>query len=156
MIRPEAAPEILPEILHGGLIARRQDGFWRGVLIQGPSGVGKSDLALRALDAGFRLVADDRVVTFANAGRAWGRPHATLAGLLEIRGLGIVRTPTLDLCQIALVIRCVATPEAVERLPDPRSETIAGVSIPTFDLWPREPAAPAKIDRMMQSLGVPS
>lgn len=149
-------PEVLQEVVHGGLIARRQDGFWRGALIQGPSGVGKSDLALRALEAGFRLVADDRVVAFANAGRAWGKPHETLAGLLEIRGLGVVRTPALPFCEIALVIRCVETPEAVERLPDPQFTPIAGVSIPVFDLWPREPAAPLKIDRMMQSLGVPS
>ncbi|MBO9547739.1 MAG: HPr kinase/phosphorylase [Caulobacter sp.] len=146
----------MQEVVHGGLIARRQDGFWRGVLIQGPSGVGKSDLALRALEAGFRLVADDRVVAFANAGRAWGKPHETLAGLLEIRGLGVVRTPALALCEIALVIRCVETPDAVERLPDSQFAPIAGVSIPVFDLWPREPAAPLKIDRMMQSLGVPS
>lgn len=149
MIRP-------PEVLHGGLIARRQDGRWLGALIQGPPGVGKSDLALRALEAGFRLVADDRVVTFANAGRAWGKPHEALAGLLEIRGLGVVRTPALALCEIALAVRCVDTPEAVERLPEPRFTSIAGVSIPVFDLWPREPAAPLKIDRMMQSLGVPS
>ncbi|HWT51789.1 MAG TPA: HPr kinase/phosphorylase, partial [Caulobacter sp.] len=55
-----------------------------------------------------------------------------------------------------LVIRCVETPEAVERLPDPRFETILDVAVPVFDLWPREPAAPSKIRRMMQSLGVAS
>lgn len=153
MIRPEARHA---EVRHGGLIARRQDGVWRGALIEGPSGVGKSDLALRALDAGFRLVADDRVVTFASGGRPWGKAHEALAGLIEVRGLGVMPAPALAFCEIALVIRCVATPEAVERLPDPRSETIAGVSIPVFDLWPREPAAPLKIGRMMQSLGVQS
>lgn len=152
MIRPEA----LPDILHGGLIARRQDGLWRGVLIQGPSGVGKSDLALRALDAGFRLVADDRVVAFKSGGRLWGKAHEALAGLLEIRGLGVAPIPALAFCEIVLVIRCVAAPEAVERLPDLRSATILGVCVPAFDLWPREPAALAKIGRMLQSLGVPS
>jgi serine kinase of HPr protein (carbohydrate metabolism regulator) len=142
------------EVRHGGLIARRPGGVWRGALIEGPSGIGKSDLALRALDAGFRLVADDRVITFASGGRLYGKPHDTLAGLIEIRGLGVVRQTALPLCEIALVIRCVDTPDAVERLPDPRFVTITGVSVPVFDLWPREPAAPLKIDAMMQSLGV--
>lgn len=147
---------IRPEIRHAGLVALRQDGFWRGALIEGPSGVGKSDLALRALDAGFRLVADDRVVAFTAGGRLWGKAPETLAGLLEVRGLGVVSAPALAFCEIALVVRCVETPDAVERLPDPRFEPILGVSVPVFDLWPREPAAPLKLRRMMQSLGVPS
>lgn len=142
------------DIRHAGLIARRQDGLWRGALIEGPSGIGKSDLALRALDQGFRLVADDRVATFASGGRLYGKTPETLAGLIEVRGLGVVDSSALPFAEIVLVIRCVSTPEAVERLPEPRSETITGVSVPVFDLWPREPAAPAKIRRMMQSLGV--
>ncbi len=156
MIRPENRPGIAPEIRHAGLIALRQDGLWRGVLIEGPSGVGKSDLAIRALDAGFRLVADDRVVVFANAGKPWGKAPESLAGLIEVRGLGIVDIAALPFCEIALILRCVDAPQAVERLPEPRSEPIAGLSVPVFDLWPREPAAPAKIRRMMQSLGVAS
>ncbi len=141
-------------IRHAGLIALRQDGVWRGALIEGPSGIGKSDLALRALDAGFRLVADDRVVVFASGGRPYGKAPETLAGLLEVRGLGVIDAAALPFCEIALVIRCVEDPVAVERLPDPRSVTITGVSVPVFDLWPREPSAPLKIRRMMQSLGV--
>jgi len=141
-------------IRHAGLIALRQNGPWRGALIEGPSGIGKSDLALRALDAGFRLVADDRVVTFASGGKLYGKAPETLSGLLEVRGLGVIDAVALPFCQIALVIRCVAEPAAVERLPDPREETITGVSVPVFDLWPREPSAPLKIRRMMQSLGV--
>ena len=70
------------QIRHGGLIVLRQGGVWRGALIEGPSGVGKSDLALRALDAGFRLVADDRVVVFATGGRLYGKPPEPLAGLI--------------------------------------------------------------------------
>jgi serine kinase of HPr protein (carbohydrate metabolism regulator) len=145
---------IRPETRHAGLIALRQDGLWRGALIEGPSGIGKSDLALRALDAGFRLVADDRVATFVSGGKLYGKPPETLAGLLEVRGLGVIDAAALPFCEIALVIHCVAEPAAVERLPDPRAETITGVSVPVFDLWPREPSAPLKIRRMMQSLGV--
>lgn len=147
---------IRPETRHAGLIALRQNGFWLGALIEGPSGVGKSDLALRALDAGFRLVADDRVVVFAAGGKLYGKPPETLAGLLEVRGLGVIDTAALPVCEIALLVRCVDDPAAVERLPDPRAETVTGVSVPVFDLWPREPAAVPKIRRMMQSLGVAS
>jgi serine kinase of HPr protein (carbohydrate metabolism regulator) len=147
---------IRPEILHAGLIALRQDGLWRGALIEGPSGVGKSDLALRALDAGFRLVADDRVMVFASGDRPYGKPPETLAGLLEVRGLGVIDAATLPFCEIVLRIRCVDDPAAVARMPDPHFAAVMGVSVPVFDLWPREPAAPAKLRRMMQSLGVPS
>lgn len=142
-------------IRHAGLIARRQGGRWRGALVEGPSGVGKSDLALRALDRGFRLVADDRVVVFVAGDRLYGKAPDALAGLIEVRGLGVVATASpLPFCEIAVILRCVGRPEDVERLPEPRAETVAGISIPVFDLWPREPAAPAKIDRIMQSLGV--
>lgn len=143
-------------IRHGGLIALRQGGLWRGALIEGASGAGKSDLALRALDQGFRLVADDRVLTFAAGGRLYGRAPDTLAGLIEVRGLGVVDTAAVAFAEVALVVRCVDAPEAVERLPEPRFESMMGVDVPVFDLWPREPAAPAKIRRMMQSLGVQS
>jgi serine kinase of HPr protein (carbohydrate metabolism regulator) len=146
----------LPATRHAGLIARRQNGFWRGALIEGPSGVGKSDLALRALDHDFRLVADDRVVVFTAGGRLYGKAPQPLAGLIEVRGLGVLAAASpLPFCEIAVLIRCVEAPEAVERLPDPRTETVAGMGIPVFDLWPREPAAPLKIVRIMQSLGVP-
>jgi serine kinase of HPr protein (carbohydrate metabolism regulator) len=147
---------VTPEVRHAGLIALRQDGFWRGALIEGPSGVGKSDLALRALDAGFQLVADDRVTTFVSGGRLYGKAPESLAGLIEVRGLGVVTQPALAFCEIVLAIRCVATPEAVERLPEPHATPILGIPVPVFDLWPREPAAPSKLRRMMQSLGVPS
>ncbi|WP_297515856.1 HPr kinase/phosphorylase [uncultured Caulobacter sp.] len=142
------------EVRHAGLIALRLGGLWRGALIEGPSGVGKSDLALRALDAGFRLVADDRVATFVAGDRLYGKAPQSLADLIEVRGLGVVAAAALPLCEIVLAVRCVAGPEAVERLPEPRVARIMGLSVPVFDLWPREPAAPAKIRRMMQSLGV--
>lgn len=141
-------------IRHAGLIAGRHQGFWRGALIEGPSGAGKSDLALRALEAGFRLVADDRTVVFTAGGRLYGKAPDTLAGLIEVRGLGVVGAAALPFCEIAVVIRCAAQPGDVERLPEPRFERIEGVSTPVFDLWPREPAAPLKIRRIMQSLGV--
>jgi serine kinase of HPr protein (carbohydrate metabolism regulator) len=141
-------------IRHAGLIARQVAGAWRGALIEGPSGVGKSDLALRALDQGFSLVADDRVLVFVSNGKLFGRAPDTLAGLIEARGVGVLSQPYRPFCRIDLVVRCVDRPQAVERLADPMFEVIEGVSAPVLELWPLEPAAPGKIRRMFEHLGV--
>lgn len=141
-------------IRHAGLVARRVGGLWRGVLIEGASGSGKSDLALRALEAGFRLVADDRVVTFVSEGRLYGRAPDPLKGLIEVRGFGIVPEPALPFAEITLLARCVDDPAQIERLPQTRTERLLGLDLPAFELWPLEPAAPAKIARMLEHLGV--
>jgi serine kinase of HPr protein (carbohydrate metabolism regulator) len=112
-------------IRHAGLIARRVAGTWRGALIEGPSGVGKSDLALRALDQGFVLVADDRVLVFVSGGKSL-RPRARRAGRPD-RGAGRGRAAQRrPFCRIDLLVRCVDRPQAVERLPDPMFEDIEG------------------------------
>ena len=141
-------------IRHAGLIARRIAGDWRGALIEGASGIGKSDLALRALDQGCSFVADDRVLVFVSNGQLFGRAPDTLAGLIEVRGVGVLSQAWRPFCRIDLLVRCVAAPGAVERLPDPLFEVIEGVSTPVLELWPLEPAAPGKIRRMFEHLGV--
>lgn len=76
-----------------------------GVLLCGPSGSGKSDLALRLIDRGAILVADDVVnLRFAD-GRLHAYPEPTLRGLLEVAGVGIVEFPYLDEAPIALAVR---------------------------------------------------
>ena len=87
--------------MHGSCAARAE----AGVLLLGPPGSGKSDLVLRLLDRGFALVADDRVES-----TTFGSAPSALAGLLEVRGLGIVRLPYLSSCRLALVVRWVARP----------------------------------------------
>jgi serine kinase of HPr protein (carbohydrate metabolism regulator) len=134
-------------IRHAGLIAQRRDGLWRGVLIEGPSGAGKSDLALRALDHGFRLVADDRVLVWTDAGRLFGRAPDVLAGLLEVRGLGVLPAPAVAYCEIVLLARL----EAPERMPEPATETILGKSVPLLAVDPFETSAPAKLSRAMEA-----
>jgi serine kinase of HPr protein (carbohydrate metabolism regulator) len=140
-------------IVHAGLIARRISGLWRGVLIEAPSGCGKSDLALRALDHGFVLVADDRVRLFTDAGRLFGRAPDPLAGLIEIRGVGIIRRPFLAFAGIALAVRCVSEAAAVERLPEQERAEHLGVTVPAIALWPFESAAPAKLAAALERLG---
>ena len=109
----------------------------RAVLIQGPSGSGKSRLALALLQAaaqGFipfaRLVADDRAHIEATHGRLLVRPAEALAGLIEVRGLGIRRLPHEPLAVVGLVVE-LGQPEA-ERLPDlaRKQAEIAGIALP--------------------------
>jgi serine kinase of HPr protein (carbohydrate metabolism regulator) len=116
----------------------------RGVLLRGPSGSGKSDLALRLIDAGARLVADDQSELWRDGEAVLARAPATIAGLIEVRGLGIVRLDSLPVARLALVVDLVA-PDAIERLPEQRSEAILGVSIPLVALAPFEASAPAKL-----------
>lgn len=143
----------LSQPLHAGLIARWERGGWRGALIEGPSGAGKSDLGLRALDAGWRLVADDRVLLWASGGRLYGRSPETLSGLIEARGLDVIRVAPLGMAPVDLVVRCAATAQDVERLPDRATVERHGVIISAIDLWPFEPGAVAKLSRAIRHLG---
>ena len=80
----------------------------RGVLLLGSSGSGKSDLALRLIDSGAKLVADDRTILFTAKGALHARAPASIEGLIEIRGLGIVELPVranVKSVKIALVVR---------------------------------------------------
>jgi serine kinase of HPr protein (carbohydrate metabolism regulator) len=139
-------------IVHAGLIATLRDRVWRGVLIEGPSGIGKSDLALRMLSTGFRLVADDRVLLFKSAGRVFGRAPASIRGLIELRGLGVLPIDALRLVEISLVINCVAA-GAVERLPLVGTSMVLEVEIPALAVCAFEASAPAKLCRALEVLG---
>lgn len=139
----------MSQVLHAGLIAAHGPGGWRGVLIEGASGAGKSDLALRALALGFRLVADDRTLVWASGGELYGRAPDSLVGLMEIRGLGILPQPALRHCRIALCVRDGSS----ERLPDPSWITYVGLSLPLMTLPLLESSTPAKLGRALQHLG---
>ena len=110
----------------------------RAVLIQGPSGSGKSRLALALLQAVpvARLVADDRAHVEAHHGRLLVRPAETLAGLLEVRGLGIRRLAFEPLAVVGLVVD-LGVPDA-ERLPRKTAgqTTIAGIVLPRLAVAP--------------------
>ena len=132
-------------IRHAVLIARQARGLWRGVLIEGPSGSGKSDLALRALDQGFRLVADDRVLVWTAEGRLYGRAPQTLSGRIEARGVDVLTVAAIAFAEIALLARL----ETPERIPDPATETILGVAVPLLAAAPFELSVPAKLSRAL-------
>jgi len=130
-----------------------------GVLMLGESGSGKSDLALRLIERGAALVADDRVDLFARDGALWGRSPASLAGLLEIRGAGIVALPYRTEAAIALVVGLVS-PQDVPRLPQhgkyappPRLGLPPDEGPPFLKLAGLEASAPAKIAAIAAALG---
>jgi hypothetical protein len=136
-------------IRHAGLIALYRNERWEGALIEGPSGSGKSELALRSLAEGFRLVADDRVTVWASGGVLYGRAPPTLAGLIEARGVGVVREAALGMARIVLL----AQDGESERTPAPDHAVIGGLQIPRLTLWLSHPASPAKLRRAMGRLG---
>jgi serine kinase of HPr protein (carbohydrate metabolism regulator) len=140
-------------IRHAGLIARFEGGGWRGVLIEGPSGSGKSDLMLRALADGWRLVADDRTLVWAEAGRPFGRAPETIAGLVEVRGLGVLPAARRAFAEIVLVARCVASGE-VERLPEPAMVELQGATAPQVLIAPFEASATVKLACALRHIGL--
>lgn len=130
------------------------------VLIRGPSGAGKSDLALRmlALRPGPLvahqplLVADDRVIAAPRSAGVIVSCPDVLQGLLEVRGLGIVRVEAAPATLLALVVDLVP-PSAIERLPEGgRAALICGRSIPCIEVSPFEGSAPLKVMLALQNL----
>lgn len=119
--------------MHASCAAR--DGW--GVLLTGAPGSGKSDLVLRLIDRGFVLVADDQVEIDADG---MARPPEALAGLLEVRGLGVMRFPFMAMARPVLLAELVAGP--VARLPEPRWDS--RLHLPTIALDPR-PASAAQV-----------
>jgi HPr kinase/phosphorylase len=122
-----------------------------GILLRGPSGSGKSDLALRLIDGGATLVADDRVVLARRDGRVMACAPDTLAGRMEVRGLGIVKVPSTGPSPLRLVVDLTPS-DAVERLPKAAETVLLGVVLPVMHLAPFEASAPAKL-RLTLRLG---
>jgi serine kinase of HPr protein (carbohydrate metabolism regulator) len=137
-------------ILHGTAIAIGR----HGVLLLGPSGSGKSDLALRLIDDGARLVADDQTVLALKGERLMASAPAVLLRRIEVRGLGVVTLPAPKVTQhvpLSLLVDLVP-PSDVERLPEPERREILGVSLPLLQLVAFEVSAPAKLRLALASL----
>jgi serine kinase of HPr protein (carbohydrate metabolism regulator) len=139
-----------PTILHATTIACRCAGAWRGVMIQGPSGAGKSDLALRAMAAGWRLVADDRTLVWMSGGRLFGRAPTTLHGLVEARGLGVLPVSVRQMAQLDMVVACAPDLGAVERMPQEETVNVLGTTLPCVRLFALEASALAKLTLAFQ------
>lgn len=128
----DIGPDCRAMQMHGSCGSRSGD----GVLLTGPPGAGKSDLLLRLLARGFELVADDRV----DIEDGIAQPVPSLAGMLEVRGLGIVRLPYVASVRLALVVELGAEST---RLPMPvRHPTL---DLPIFRLDPCLVSAPERV-----------
>jgi len=139
---------ISAETVHASTVAI--DG--RAVLITGPSGSGKSDLALRLLDRGFTLVSDDQTIVKRQDGRLLASAPPTIAGKLEIRGIGIVDVDTLTDVPIALLVELASD---IQRLPDDsRERPVLGIPVPLVSIDAMTASAASKVALALDRLGL--
>jgi HPr kinase/phosphorylase len=133
--------------VHATSVGLKSGRAWHAVLLRGPSGAGKSDLALRLIEAGGRLIADDQT-HLARKGRAIvATPPPALAGMVEVRGLGIVtlaRRQLLAGAPLALLVDLVPS-EQVERMPEPKHEKLLEIALPVVALAAFEASTVTKL-----------
>lgn len=125
----------------------------RAVLIMGRSGAGKSDLALRLIDRGAQLVSDDYTLLVRAGARLLASPPATIAGRMEIRGLGIVDMAHVDAVPVALLVELT---DDVERMPPPLTphRRVAGIDVPIYAVEGDWPSAPIKVEHALRLKGM--
>jgi serine kinase of HPr protein (carbohydrate metabolism regulator) len=123
----------------------------RAVLIEGRSGSGKSDLALRLIDRGGVLVSDDYTVLVRERDTLIAQAPTTIAGRIEVRGIGIVEMPHAERAPVALIVTLV---DQVERFPEDRApRRLAGVALPEIALVASELSAPIKVELALKRAG---
>ncbi|MEN7536953.1 HPr kinase/phosphorylase [Aurantiacibacter flavus] len=113
----------------------------RALLIEGPPGAGKSSLALALIEEGARLIGDDGVTLAAEGNQLIASPPPHIAGLIEVRGVGLVSLPTTS----APVALAIALDEAAPRLPDePHTARWCGIAVPRLSLYPDTATVPLR------------
>jgi len=122
----------------------------RAVLIEGPSGAGKSDLALRLIDRGATLVSDDYTLLSRSGPALLATAPATIAGQMEVRGLGIITLPRVADVPVGLVVHLS---QAVERMPEATNRTIEGVPVPIVAVDGGTASAPIKVELALRQVG---
>jgi HPr kinase/phosphorylase len=130
---------IAAKILHGTCVALGEE----GLLLLGKPGSGKSDLALRLIDEGGLLVADDQVRVAPRGASLIASAPPALAGLLEIRGIGIIRTAAKPEVELTVVIQ-LEKEALIDRLPEEESHDILAVALPLYRIDPTAASATAR------------
>lgn len=115
-----------------------------GVLLLGQSGSGKSDLALRLMSRGAMLVADDQVILHVQDGHLVANVDDAIRGLLEIRGIGLVRYPIASNIPIVLAVVLDERSE-IEHIPVPSKYEQQGIFVPQITLHGHDASTPDKI-----------
>ena len=124
----------------------------RAVLICGASGAGKSDLALRLIDRGAMLISDDYTIVRSSGGQLEASAPATIAGMMEVRGVGVVDLPSIKGARLALIIDLS---QDIDRMPgDPEEWLVAGTPLPVVKVSPFEASAPIKVELALKTMGL--
>jgi serine kinase of HPr protein (carbohydrate metabolism regulator) len=123
----------------------------RVVAVIGPTATGKSDLALRLIDRGARLVADDRTLVVRTPAGLVARPPHNIEGKMEVRGIGIATLPHDAEAPVALIVRLDPDPP---RLPERRRRTVAGIEVRVIALDPHPASTPIKIELALAQPGL--
>ena len=143
-----APPRLSAESVHASTVAL--DG--RAVLISGPSGSGKSDLALRLIDRGYRLVSDDQTLVRRDGDRLIASAPLPIAGKIEVRGIGIIEVETVSDVPVALLVELTSD---IQRLPDDaRERPILGIALPLVSIDAMTASAAAKVSLALDRLGL--
>lgn len=141
-------PRLSAETVHASTVAL--DG--RAVMITGPSGSGKSDLALRLFDRGFTLVSDDQTIVKREGERLVATSPPNIAGKLEIRGIGIVDMDHVSNVSVALLVELTSD---IQRIPDDsRDRLILGVRVPMILIDALTASAPSKVGLAFDRMGL--
>jgi serine kinase of HPr protein (carbohydrate metabolism regulator) len=144
----KSGPRLSSDTIHASTVAL--DG--RAVLIVGPSGSGKSDLSLRLLDRGFVLVSDDQTIVRRQGERLIASPPDTLAGKLEIRGIGIVEMEHVRDVPVALMVELTSE---IQRLPDDsRERPVLGLGLPLVSIDALSASAASKVALALSRMGL--
>ena len=147
-LAPAPGARLSAETVHASTVAIAG----RAVLITGPSGSGKYDLTLRLLDRGFVLVSDDQTIVKRDGERLLASAPPSIAGKLEIRGIGIVEVETVSNLPIALLVELTSD---IQRLPDDnRERPLLGVSLPLITIDAMTASAPSKVALALDRLGL--
>jgi serine kinase of HPr protein (carbohydrate metabolism regulator) len=145
---PTRGPRLSAETIHASTVASNG----RAVLITGPSGSGKSDLALRLLERGFALVSDDQTIVRKDGDVLLASAPPTIAGKLEVRGLGIIDMEHTENVPVALLVELTSD---IQRLPDDsRDRPVLGVKLPLISIDAMTASAAAKVALALDRMGL--
>ena len=125
----------------------------KGVLLRGPSGIGKSDLAFRLISNGATLIADDYTEVIHNEGALILKTPHNIKGKIELRGIGIVELPFIENISLKLIIDLVDQIN-VPRQTDVHITKFENILVPYYQLFSFEPSTPRKIEFILKEIEI--